>query len=49
MPELFHDFVLNYVNLPKEDWKEIKKEFRKHVFQKDEKILEEGKICRYFK
>jgi len=48
MPEQLKTFLQRYVDLPDEDWEKISQDFEKLVFQKDEFILEEGKICRYF-
>ncbi|MGF7139877.1 Crp/Fnr family transcriptional regulator [Roseimarinus sediminis] len=48
MIEQFKDFIGSYVDLSQHDWDEIKMEFQQAVFQKNEVILEEGSICRYF-
>lgn len=48
MPEQLKNFIRNYTNLAEEEWDEIKKVFQREVFQKDDLLLEEGKVCRYF-
>lgn len=48
MPEQLKTFLQKYVELPDKDWEKIRQDFDKQVFKKDEFILEEGKICRYF-
>ncbi len=48
MLEQFKDFINKYISLSENDWEEIKKEFKSQIFQKDEIILHEGNICRYF-
>jgi CRP-like cAMP-binding protein len=40
-------FIENYTPLPDNDWKEISACFEKRIVEKDEILLEEGKICRY--
>ncbi|MBN1924700.1 MAG: Crp/Fnr family transcriptional regulator [Prolixibacteraceae bacterium] len=48
MPEPLKDFISNFITLPEGDWEIIQKKFNREVFKKNEIILEEGKICRYF-
>ena len=48
MSEPLKDFINNFIALPEEDWEIIQKEFKREVLKKNEIILEEGKICRYF-
>ena len=48
MLEDFKDFIQKYTVLSNDDWGKIKHEFVRQEFKKDEIILEEGKICRYF-
>lgn len=40
-------FIENYTTLPSEDWKQISACFEKRVIEKDEILLQEGKICRH--
>lgn len=44
----FKEFISRYVDLSSDDWRDIQKEFKKVEFQKNETILHEGKICKYF-
>ena len=46
--ESFRKFINQYTTLSQEEWMKIRNEFQKVEFQKDEVILQEGKICRYF-
>ncbi len=48
MLENFKELLNQYINLSDDDWDTIKKDFQRQEFQKDEIILEEGKVCRYF-
>jgi len=48
MPELLKDFINHFITLPVDEWKIIQSEFIRDTFGKNEIILEEGKICRYF-
>jgi CRP-like cAMP-binding protein len=48
MIETFKNFIEQYVQLSHDDWETIKNEFQQEAFQKNEVILEEGKVCRYF-
>lgn len=41
-------FIEKYTNLTDADWQIIQQAFEKRVFKKDEFLLEEGKVCRYF-
>jgi CRP-like cAMP-binding protein len=40
-------FIENYTSVPTDDWKQIFECFEKQVLEKDEIVLEEGKICKY--
>jgi CRP-like cAMP-binding protein len=40
-------FIENYTSLPTDEWKQISDCFEKRVIEKDEIILQEGKICRH--
>jgi CRP-like cAMP-binding protein len=40
-------FIENYTTLPTDEWKQISDCFEKRVFEKDEIILQEGKVCRH--
>ena len=42
------EFIKQYTHLTDDDWDIIKNEFEPVVCQKNEMLLEEGKICRYF-
>lgn len=44
----FKEFIEQYTTLSENDWKQISKAFVKKEISKNELILEEGKICRYF-
>jgi CRP/FNR family transcriptional regulator, anaerobic regulatory protein len=48
MIETFRNFIEQYVQLSHDEWETIKYELEQHVFQKNEVILEEGNVCRYF-
>ena len=39
-------FIEKYTSLPTDEWKEISNCFEKRVIEKDEIILQEGKVCR---
>jgi len=41
-------FIQNYTDLPDDDWIIISNAFERKEFQKNELILEEGSVCRYF-
>ena len=41
-------FIEKYTDLSNKDWELIEKSFERKEFLKDELILAEGKICRYF-
>jgi CRP-like cAMP-binding protein len=45
--ETLRKFIENYNSLPTEEWKQISMCFEKRVIEKDEIILQEGKVCRY--
>jgi CRP-like cAMP-binding protein len=45
--ETVRQFIENYVKVPTDEWNEISAYFEKRVVEKDEIILQEGKICRY--
>jgi len=40
-------FIENYTSLPTDEWKQISVCFEKRVIDKDELILQEGKVCRH--
>ncbi len=40
-------FIENYTSLPTEEWKKIFECFEKKIIDKDETILQEGKVCRH--
>lgn len=44
----FREFIEKYVTLTDDDWEAVRQAFERRVFSKDEIILEEGKLCRYF-
>jgi len=44
----FKKFIQNYTDLPDDEWKIISNAFERKEFQKNEMILEEGYVCRYF-
>jgi CRP-like cAMP-binding protein len=46
--ESFRKFINQYVTISPEEWMDIRREFQKVEFQKNDIILQEGKICRYF-
>ena len=46
--ERFKKFITGYTDIPPEEWEIIKKSFERKEYSKDEQILEEGKICKYF-
>lgn len=43
----FRRFIENYTTLSDNDWKQIAACFEKRIVEKDEILLEEGKICRH--
>jgi CRP-like cAMP-binding protein len=45
--DIFRQFIENYTSLSTEDWKKISCCFEQRIIEKDEIILEEGKICRH--
>jgi CRP-like cAMP-binding protein len=45
--DTFKKFLENYIALPNSDWGRISACFEKRVVEKDEILLEEGKICRH--
>lgn len=45
--ETLRKFIENYTSLPTNEWKEISVCFEKRVIDKDELILQEGKVCRH--
>lgn len=45
--DTFRQFIENYTILPDKDWEKISVCFEKRIIEKDEIILQEGKICRY--
>ncbi|NQU88002.1 MAG: Crp/Fnr family transcriptional regulator [Mariniphaga sp.] len=44
----FRNFIENYTVLPDHEWKFIQKAFNKKEYSKNEIILAEGRICKYF-
>jgi len=44
----FRKFIENYTKLEETEWHSIEKLFEAREFKKNELILEQGKICRYF-
>ncbi len=46
MPPL-KSFIKNYTPLPEKDWELISAAFEKRIIDKDEILLQEGKICRH--
>jgi len=46
--ENFKEFLETYITLPENDWNQIIVDFEPQVLQKNEMLLEEGFICRYF-
>ena len=45
--DAFRQFIENYTTLSDKDWKQISVCFEKRVVEKDEILLQEGKICRH--
>ena len=45
--DTFRKFIENYTLLPIDDWEQIAQCFEKRVIEKDEILLEEGKICKH--
>jgi CRP-like cAMP-binding protein len=45
--DALRQFIENYTSLTTEEWTKIFKCFEKRIIEKDEVILEEGKVCRY--
>ncbi len=43
----FKIFIENYISLPLEDWKQISSCFEEKSVEKDEILLQEGKICKH--
>ena len=41
-------FIENYVSLPDDEWTIISQAFERNEFRKNEFLLEEGSVCRYF-
>lgn len=44
----FRTFIERYTPLSNADWGAIRQDFQLKVFEKDELIIEQGKICRHF-
>ncbi len=40
-------FIENYTSLTPDEWEKISKCFEKRIIEKDDLILEEGKVCRH--
>ena len=45
--ETLKNFIENYTSLPIDEWKQISECFEKIIIEKDEIVLQEGKICKY--
>lgn len=45
--ETLKNFIENYTSLPINEWKQITECFEKIIIQKDEIVLQEGKVCKY--
>ena len=45
--KLLKHFIESYISIPNEEWNAISSCFEKRIIEKDEIILEEGKICKY--
>lgn len=45
--EIFKQFIQNYTSLSDNDWAAIAQCFKQRIVEKDEILLEEGKICRH--
>ena len=45
--DTFRQFIENYTSLSDNDWKAISACFEKRVIEKDEILLQEGKICKH--
>lgn len=41
-------FIENYIDIPNGEWNTISDLFKRNVFDKNELIVSEGNICRYF-
>lgn len=41
-------FIKNYTDVPENEWQTIQKAFEKRVVKKNEMIVTEGTVCRYF-
>lgn len=46
--EAFRTFIEGYTQVSDTDWQTIVQSFERQEFQKNELILEEGAVCRYF-
>ena len=44
--ETLKKFIQNYTSLPTDEWKQIVECFEKRIIEKDEIVLQEGKICK---
>lgn len=44
----FRKFIEQYAEVPEPDWQAISQAFERREFRKNELILDEGTICRYF-
>ncbi len=45
--DVFRQFIDNYTILSDKDWKQISVCFEKRIIEKDEILLQEGKICKH--
>ncbi len=45
--DTFRQFIENYTILSDKDWQQIAVRFEKRILEKDEILLQEGKICRH--
>ena len=45
--DTFKQFIENYTTLPADEWVQIADCFEKRMVEKDELLLEQGKVCRH--
>lgn len=45
--DILRKFIENYTSLPLNEWEQISHCFEKRIVEKDEIVLQEGKVCRY--
>jgi CRP-like cAMP-binding protein len=48
MMNALYQFISNYIKIPDEDWQLITSSFERKEFARNEIILNEGNVCRYF-